>query len=392
MPHSTTTEAVRSASDLRTEDPTSLDDPKVFHPAMSHQIFGEDEKIYGYKNLKISIYYSAAHLNIYVGVKHDETAPTCSPPNIEKLLFEKYETPYTSNLDEYEKNLDKEISFKPPGTMLKSFKLEGHVEPTSNFEIYYCTSQTPEWLDYHTRVQTFILWFIDAASYIQVDDHWKFFTLYEKYISPVSKEPQYAFVGFTTVYEYYAYPANIRPRISQMLILPPFQKQGLGAILLNSIYEHYSTVKEVLDITVEDPSNDFQYTRDYVDCCHCRKLSSFSKEMLMGRYSDVMAKEARANFKINKKQARRVYEILRLYYTNRNNEKEFTAYRLCVKKRLNALFQREVVVCKVFSHLSTGVDDEKRKSKLRTMFLDLLEDYSVVVERLKEYDWLPIAS
>ncbi|KAF6215715.1 hypothetical protein GE061_000046 [Apolygus lucorum] len=381
---------IRSESDLRTEDPNSLNDTKVFHPAMCHQIFGEEEKIYGYKNLKISIYYTAAHLNIYVGVKHDETASTCSPPNIEKVIFEKYETSYTTNLDEYEKNLDKEKSFKPPGTMLKSFKLEGH-DTTSSFEIYHCTTQTPEWMDYHSRLQTLILWFIDAASYIQADDHWRFFVLYEKYISPVSKETQYAFVGYTTVYEYYAYPANIRPRISQMLILPPFQKMGLGAVLLNSIHEHYSTVKEVLDITVEDPSTDFQYTRDFVDCCQCKKLPSFTKEKLMGRFSDDMANEARENFKINKKQARRVYEILRLYYTNRNNEEEFTGYRLCVKKRLNALFQREVFVCKFFSQLS-GIDDEKRKTKLRTMFHQLLEDYSVVVERLKDlikFDVLP---
>lgn len=42
----------------------------------------------------------------------------------------------------------------------------------------------------------------------------------------------YATVGYTTVYLYYAYPDNVRPRISQMLVLPPFQKIGIGTKLI----------------------------------------------------------------------------------------------------------------------------------------------------------------
>ena len=59
----------------------------------------------------------------------------------------------------------------------------------------------------------------------------------------------HAFAGYATVYEYFAYPKNIRPRISQMLVLPPFQRQGLGAALLTSIYNHYKIMSEVKDIT-----------------------------------------------------------------------------------------------------------------------------------------------
>jgi histone acetyltransferase 1 len=51
------------------------------------------------------------------------------------------------------------------------------------------------------------------------------------------------------VYEYYAYPDNIRPRISQMLVLPPFQRIGLGAQLLDNIYRHYTRQPHVTDIT-----------------------------------------------------------------------------------------------------------------------------------------------
>jgi histone acetyltransferase 1 len=59
----------------------------------------------------------------------------------------------------------------------------------------------------------------------------------------------YAIAGYATVYEYYAYPDNTRPRISQMLVLPPFQRIGLGAQLLDNIYRHYTIQPRVVDIT-----------------------------------------------------------------------------------------------------------------------------------------------
>ncbi|CAB0016667.1 unnamed protein product [Nesidiocoris tenuis] len=51
----------------------------------------------------------------------------------------------------------------------------------------------------------------------------------------------------------------------------------------------------------EDPSANFQITRDFVDCIRCRKLPGFSKEKLKNGYSDDMANESREQFKINKK-------------------------------------------------------------------------------------------
>ena len=65
----------------------------------------------------------------------------------------------------------------------------------------------------------------------------------------VNGTARYAFVGYTTVYEYYAYPQNKRPRISQILVLPPFQRMGIGAEMLQAVYKHYQCDNLVLDIT-----------------------------------------------------------------------------------------------------------------------------------------------
>lgn len=39
---------------------------------MAHQIFGETENIFGYKNLQINVYYSAGPLDIYYDVKYSK--------------------------------------------------------------------------------------------------------------------------------------------------------------------------------------------------------------------------------------------------------------------------------------------------------------------------------
>lgn len=46
------------------------------------------------------------------------------------------------------------------------------------FEVYYSETSTPNYLNFHQRLQTFLLWYVDAASFIDVDDdQWTFFTV-----------------------------------------------------------------------------------------------------------------------------------------------------------------------------------------------------------------------
>ena len=113
---------------------------------------------------------------------------------------------------------------------------------------------------------------------------------------------KYALAGYTTVYEYYAYPANKRPRISQMLVLPSFQRMGVGTKTLNIITEFYLSRSDIVDITVEDPSDDFIRLRDFTDALNCTALDAFGKENLKKGFSEEMTKEANKKFKLCKKQ------------------------------------------------------------------------------------------
>lgn len=78
-----------------------------------------------------------------------------------------------------------------------------------------------------------------------------YFYRYEAVSIPGMTEPQYAFLGYMTVYKFYAYPANLRPRLSQVLILPPFQGKGHATELLQAFYRDFIHVPNVCDITGE---------------------------------------------------------------------------------------------------------------------------------------------
>jgi len=248
----------------------------------------------------------------------------------------------------------------------------------------------PGFKDYHERLQTFVLWYIDAASFIDLDDDkWKFYLIYEKY--KCDDRYLYATVGFSTVYHYYAYPTLTRPRISQMLILPPFQKRGLGGELLQTIYNQYIADNTVLDITVEDPSEEFIRLRDYLDTKNCMKLQSFQPHKLHEGFLDEMAQESKLKLKLNKKQSRRIYEILRLKVTDRENQDQYRAYRLDVKKRLNIPFQKQQTdFIKLHQtlrpeELRAAMDltsKEQRLEHLDRQYQELEAEYRHVLDRL----------
>jgi len=54
-------------------------------------------------------------------------------------------------------------------------------------------------------------------------------------------------------------------RISQFIVLPTYQRLGIGSTLLESMYQYYLDDKKCTEITVEDPSDDFQQMKDALD-------------------------------------------------------------------------------------------------------------------------------
>lgn len=49
-----------------------IEDTETFHPEMAHQIFGQEESIFGYKDLKIQLYYTAGPLDVYFNTEYSK--------------------------------------------------------------------------------------------------------------------------------------------------------------------------------------------------------------------------------------------------------------------------------------------------------------------------------
>lgn len=163
-------------------------DSLAFNPVMSHQIFGPQETIFGYKNLKVKLYFSAAYLNPYLQITYSEKIDpkkhdSVEADNIRDILMQKLEIPLNENLDNFILSLEKESQFVPPGELKESFEfnvqdlddVDGAVKQKT-YVVYYGSILSSGLIAYHKRLQTFILWYIDAASFIDTDDEkWKFF-------------------------------------------------------------------------------------------------------------------------------------------------------------------------------------------------------------------------
>lgn len=74
--------------------------------------------------------------------------------------------------------------------------------------------------------------------------------------------------GFCTVYRFFSYPDRQRLRVSQVLVLPPFQRQGVGRALLEAVYA-LADSHNALDVTVR-PNLHFLLLMDFHSCgCQC---------------------------------------------------------------------------------------------------------------------------
>lgn len=236
------------------------------------------------------------------------------------------------------------------------------------------------------------MWFIETASFIDVDDErWHYFLVFEKYNKDGAT--LFATVGYMTVYNYYVYPDKTRPRVSQMLILTPFQGQGHGAQLLETVHRYYISFPTVLDITAEDPSRSYLKLRDFVLVKFCQFLPSFSRERLLQGFSEDMAIQAQQMFKINKQHARRVYEILRLLVTDMSDAEQYRSYRLDIKRRLISPYkkkQRDLAKMKKclrpeeLTNQMNQIEISVQHEQLEERFQELVEDYRRVIERLAQ--------
>jgi len=204
--------------------------------------------------------------------------------------------------------------------------------------------------------------------------------LVEKKPGRTRDHPIYTMVGYTTLYKFINFPVcDFRQRLSQILILPPYQRRGHGQALLQVVYG-LTAQNDCVETTVEDPSPIFQIVRDLTDVQNCKKKGFFLKKPgEKPRSLDALdadyAKVVRASLRITELQVRRCYEVFRLSSTDMQNEWLYKEYRMDVKKRLAKAHAEELAVL--------SGDGRDRRARLHQIYKDLEEAYFAVTKRAK---------
>lgn len=323
-----------------------------FHPSFTYPLFGEEERIFGYQDLKISLRYHAPDMRPNVKVtfaKKFKTIGDTQPTDLDALLKE-YLPPvaFAGSRDFQEAISLLPPDWTPPGEVLSEF--DGTDGAT--FEIRRCSLADPATRQIIDRVQLLILLFIEGGSYIGTDvndslDRWDIFFLYHKKPSTTGGVSRYQFAGYSTVYRFFPlqrfplqpqkeardnldlpskeFPlSNLqsRTRLSQFLILPAFQKSGNGSRLYRTIYEYCLRDPNVIEVTVEDPNEAFDDMRDVTDLDFLRQKPEFTGLRVnteiqipkrgvapRGVVDEVKMEEARCLYRIAPRQFSRVLEM-----------------------------------------------------------------------------------
>lgn len=106
-----------------------------------------------------------------------------------------------------------------------------------------------DFLAYKHRFEVLFLFYIDGVSFVVEDtDEWEYYVIFKQ------KDGRNIFVGVLSMYIFRLSSVKERHRISQVLILPTFQKQGHGKELLDHVYAYSLQYEKCFELTTEIPS------------------------------------------------------------------------------------------------------------------------------------------
>ncbi|KAF6172598.1 hypothetical protein GIB67_036548 [Kingdonia uniflora] len=340
----------------------------VVDPIDLNQFFGDDGRIYGYKNLKVKVWLSSISFRAYVQVSYDTKADggkgiTLLTPALEKIFGESI--------------IEKEDEFR------QSFSTESHYIKAviSNGEVMRCEATTKHNNvsnnqleseaftiehqvirmglnnmpvgELYSRLVSLVLLLVDGCSPLDITDpRWEIYFVVEKKTVPQA-DVSIKLLGFAIIYRFFHYPDSSRLRISQILVLPPCQGQGHGRHLLEVI-NSVSISENMYDMTVEEPSDELQQVRTCIDVLRLLAfepikltITSISSKMKHGKLSKMTYKvqfdppenvieDVRKTLKINKKQFLQCWEILIYLNLDPNDCSSMDNYRLVILERTRA--------------------------------------------------------
>ncbi|CAN6174060.1 unnamed protein product [Urochloa humidicola] len=329
----------RNPDEVGSEDCTSI------QPFDLNHFFGEDGKIYGYKNLKINVWISAISFHGYADISFEETSDGGKGiTNLKPIL----QSIFGENLVEKEEFLhtfSKECEYiRDAVTNGNAIKHDGTNESDPAVEIVRTELEGAAAFLYSRLVPLVLLLVEDIGEH-----GWEMLLVVKK--TTQESVSKFQLLGFAAVHNFYHYPDSTRLRISQILVLPPHQGEGHGLRLLEAINSIAET-ENIYDVTIEDPSDYLQYVRSSIDCLRLLTLdpikpalnaivSSLKETNLSKRTCSLkmvppadLTETVRQKLKINKKQFLRCWEILIYLSLDSEDRKSLDNFRACIYDRI----------------------------------------------------------
>ncbi|KAF5748512.1 histone acetyltransferase type B catalytic subunit [Tripterygium wilfordii] len=314
-------------------------DSICIEPIDLNGFFDEDGKIYGYQGLKITIWVSSLSFCSYADITFQSTSDGGKGiTDLKSALQKIFAETLVENKDDFLKSFSAEShyisSIVSTGEILQLKASNGHtsdsdnnMEVTSDVEVFRMSISNAATGHLYSRLIPLVLLLVDGSNPIDVTDPgWELYVLTHKKVDP-QVGFQHRLLGFTAVYRFYHYAESSRLRLSQILVLPPYQCKGHGARLVEVI-NNVAISEDVYDLTVEEPLDRFQHVRTCVDI---RRLLAFepiqnavnsvvsqlkqenlSKKTHSPRFMPplIVIDDVRKHLKINKKQFLQCWEIL----------------------------------------------------------------------------------
>lgn len=334
-------------------------------PVDLSQFFGEDGKIYGYKELKINIWLSSVSFHAYADISYASTVDGGKGITDLKMalenIFGEALLEKSDFLQTYSTERHCVRSVISAGTVLRCYSFNEEADSSGTYSdglsvehqvIRMELRSLPVGLLYSRLVPlTFLL--IDGSSPIDVTDpKWDIYFTVKK-IQSHTGDYDLRLLGFATVYRFYHHPESTRLRLSQILVWPPYQCKGHGRHLLESV-NSVAIAENVYDLTVEEPSEYLQYLRSCIDTLRLLDFEPIKpaiQSVASSLRTDSLSKKSckslagpptyaieivRQKLKINKTQFLRCWDILIYLNLDSMNRMIMDTFRASISARVRS--------------------------------------------------------
>jgi histone acetyltransferase 1 len=236
----------------------ALEEGAAFPPEMTHQLFGVAEEVRGHEGLDVSIYFTPRFLPLI------EVAAAGRAPGATDLKAPLDAAFQPLGFFTDKAAFDAALAAEAPLTLAELGEpvVAAAAPGGGALAVHHATlaSAPPALRELHARLAPLLYFFVDGASAIDAaEPGWELLTVAE-----AAPGGAVRVLGFATLFSFWAFPDRRRLRLSQILVLPPYQGRGAGGLLLSAAYALAARL-DAVDVPFEEPSEELARLRDRAD-------------------------------------------------------------------------------------------------------------------------------